>query len=237
MGTQFSGALGDVFGGALNSNAYAVSNGGAVITGRATNANSGALTAFNWTLLGEMNDLNHNGHSVQSEGLGVSADGGTSVGYGDNGGLYGAFRYHAGVYQDLGFLPGHNSSIAQGVSSDGSVVVGWSGVSGDGSSERSFVWTAVSGMQPLSATLTGRAAATGVSGDGDVVVGYDTPTGKGAARGYRFRRSVGDASHEPLGYLSGDTYGQANGVSANGNVVVGHSGHGITIRSFAGKAE
>jgi uncharacterized membrane protein len=61
----------------------------------------------------------------------------------------------------LGFVPGHASSKAHGVSADGSVVVGRSG--------EAFRWTAVGGMVSLGPLTRGGVA--DVSADGSTVVG------------------------------------------------------------------
>jgi probable HAF family extracellular repeat protein len=71
----------------------------------------------------------------------------------------------------LGTLPGCEYSSAQGVSADGSVVVGYA--YSFGTREQAFRWTEQMGMQPLEG-LPGYVGtvATDVSADGNIVVGY-----------------------------------------------------------------
>ena len=77
----------------------------------------------------------------------------------------------AAIFQGLGHLPGGVFTVAHGVSSDGSVVVGYSS-SGDASKTEAFRWTRTGGMQGLG-FLPGssNSYAYGVSGDGSTVVG------------------------------------------------------------------
>src|SRR5262245_51046831 len=78
----------------------------------------------------------------------------------------------AATITSLGYLPGDNYSSAYGVSGDGQVVAGISGLDGYGQSlYRAFRWTAASGMVGLG-YLPGdnHARAFAVSSDGLVVV-------------------------------------------------------------------
>ena len=106
-------------------------------------------------------------------------------------------------------LGGHAGSSATDVSDNGSVVVGNIGLT-------SFRWTASSGLVDLNA-----ASAAAVSADGSTVVGtHAAPHGTEA---YRWTQSGGIAN---LGFLPGQTQSFARDVSADGSVVVGHSGPG-----------
>jgi hypothetical protein len=82
--------------------------------------------------------------------------------------------------QDLGTLPGYDMSYADGVSADGSVVVG-------GSGRRAFRWTASGGMEDLNTTYASLLTngsylrwATAISPDGRYIVGqgYNAATGR-----------------------------------------------------------
>src|ERR687897_636447 len=75
------------------------------------------------------------------------------------------------AFEPLGFLSGANYSYANGVSADGSVVVGESGVSGYGEAVR-WVDGVLTGLGFLSGGS--QSVAHGVSGDGTVVVGIAT---------------------------------------------------------------
>jgi probable HAF family extracellular repeat protein len=115
--------------------------------------------------------------------------------------------------QDLGTLGG-NESWANGVSADGSVVVGVS--ENDSDQWRAFRWMAQGRMQDLG-TLGGCCSeASGVSADGSVVVG-EARNASGYVRAFRWTAAVG---MQDLGTLGGDGSG-AYGVSADGSVVVG----------------
>jgi probable HAF family extracellular repeat protein len=118
--------------------------------------------------------------------------------------------------QDLGSLGGWESE-ADGVSADGSVVVGWA--RNAAGYRRAFRWTAARGMQDLG-TLPGGGGseATAVSADGSVVVGYAYDAA-GQTRAFRWTAARG---MQDLGTLGGDR-SEARGVSADGSVVVGIS--------------
>ena len=115
---------------------------------------------------------------------------------------------HAAELIPLGFLPGAEWSDASDVSDDGTVVVG--------SSSGGFRWTVESGMVALEDLPSGRSprGAAGVSVDGNVVVGY-AQTGRGRLESYRWTLAGG---MKGLGTLKDNV---ANGVSADGSVVVG----------------
>lgn len=240
---DFSGGIGDVFGGGLGSVANGVATRAGhnfVVVGRGTNGVSAAagITAFYWTQYDGMHDFLNNLHAVQSTATAVSSDNSTVVGWGDSGNAhYEPFRQRlGGSYQLLSWLPGHDEGLALAVSGDGSTVVGWTGVNNDPSSERAFVWSEANGTQPLYAGLTTQSAASGISADGNIVVGYDTPPATGASRAFIFNRPQGGPGYQPLGYLPGDSYSEASAVSADGAVAVGHSGSGSGYQAFRWKS-
>jgi probable HAF family extracellular repeat protein len=121
------------------------------------------------------------------------------------------------TFQGLGDLAGGSfSSLAQGVSADGSVVVGI-GRSAPGS--EAFRWTSGTGMVGLGDLPGGgfSSVARGVSADGSVVVGI----GRSAPGSEAFRWTSGTGM-VGLGDLPGGGFSSdANGVSADGSVVVG----------------
>lgn len=112
----------------------------------------------------------------------------------------------------LGALPGCTNSSAQGVSNDGSVVVG--GLIGD--DRRAFRWTTAGGMVGLGCLPGGRhdSKATAVSKDGLVVVGYS---------GHEAFRWTAAGGMVGLGGLYPMIDSIASAVSSNGSVVVGWS--------------
>ena len=124
----------------------------------------------------------------------------------------------------LGDLPGGDyCGAAFGISADGSVIVG--GADTD-SREEAFRWTKDTGMVGLGVLPGDRAnsLATGGSADGSVVVGwaYSKPS-TGGDEAFRWTQDGGMVG---LGALPGDVGSRANGVSADGSVVVGQSGLG-----------
>jgi probable HAF family extracellular repeat protein len=114
----------------------------------------------------------------------------------------------------LGTLGGGGRSWANGVSADGTVVVG--GARDAAEYTRAFRWTASGGMQDLG-TLGGCCSeAWGISANGRVVVGR----AYNAAGYYRAFRWTASGGMQDLGTLGGG-YSVASGVSADGAVVVG----------------
>ena len=116
---------------------------------------------------------------------------------------------------DLG-TAGGNSSLANAVSADGSVVVGWAdNASGQ---DRAFRWTSAGGMENLGTLGGDYSSAKAVSADGSVVVGQaDNSVGNDIA--FRWTSAGG---MENLGTFGGDE-SEAVAVSADGSVVVGNA--------------
>jgi hypothetical protein len=142
---------------------------------------------------------------------GISADGSVVVGYNYSLNQYKseALRWtQKGGLIGLGFLPGGNDSRVNGVSVDGSVIVG-------SSMGEAFRWTQAEGMVGLGTLPSSRySSASGVSADGSIVVGSS------GGKVFRWTQAEGMVS---LGFS-----GNASGVSADGSVVVvGGSGGGI----------
>ena len=124
----------------------------------------------------------------------------------------------ADSFTTLGDLPGGTTySDAFGVSGDGNVVVGrsWTTL------PKAFRWTQAGGMADLG-TLAGHdtsdAYATNL--DGSVVVGYSASTTSGVSQAFRWTQATGVMVS--LGDLpNGIHYSLAQGVNADGSVVVG----------------
>ncbi len=177
-----------------------------------------ASEAFVWTAgvgmvgLGDLSDAQH----PFSFGYAVSADGSTIVGMSRNPqNRNEAFVWTAATEMlGMGYLPGATSSIARGVSADGSTIVGYS----DG---QAFIWTAATGMVGLG-TLSGFTSshAEGVSADGSTVVG-SCVNAQGEQEAFVWLVATGMVG---LGHLTAATSSVAIGVSADGSRIVGHSG-------------
>lgn len=137
-----------------------------------------------------------------------------------------AFRWTAETgFERLGILDGENGeSAALGVSADGSVVVGTSTSPGSGEFGEPFRWERSTGMIGLGDLPGGyfEGSATAVSADGSVVVGRSNSTlaPNGFGEGFRWTAATGLVG---LGVLTqtGFDYSFANGVSADGNSIVG----------------
>ena len=130
----------------------------------------------------------------------------------------------AGAIEILGAGSG---SVAQDVSADGSVVVGYTFAPGD---PVAFRWTSSSGYMPLG-DLSGGAnssGAYGISPDGQVIVG----AGVSAAGGEGFRWTAA-AGMVGLGDLSGGTHADvARATSGDGSVIAGYGSSSNGIEAF-----
>jgi probable HAF family extracellular repeat protein len=210
------------------STALAVSGNGLVVVGSSGFQQyvgaPGNYQAFRWTAGSGMVGLGHLPGYTNSDALAVSGNG--SVVVGRNGyqdldyvgapGKYQAFRWTAGSgMAGLGYLPGTTNSSANGVSADGSVIVGTSGI-------QAFRWTAGSGMVGLG-YLPGdnSSSANGVSGDGSIVVGNG-----GYGEAFRWTAGSGMQSLWDLLVTNGLNLDPglvpgASGISADGNTIVG----------------
>jgi probable HAF family extracellular repeat protein len=199
--------------------AWDVSDDGSVVAGYSATGTNGV--AFRWTAAGGIESLGRvAGRSGGTAARAVSADGTTVVGDGNTGAntVPEAFRWtRSGGAVGLGTFGGHATdlSIAEGVSADGSVVVGLS--TGGGRIE-AFRWSGPTGLVGLG-TLPGAptqwSSATDITRDGSVIVGTsDSLTGHRAVRW----TSIGI---EAIDQLSGAVGSYAYAVSGDGSVVVG----------------
>jgi probable HAF family extracellular repeat protein len=156
---------------------------------------------------------------------GISADGGTVVGFGipAAGGIE-AFRWtaEAGIV-GLGDVPPDENfhSYAYAVSADGSVIVGYGDSYSLGYQTRqAFRWTEEAGVTILPNLLGGSGIwATDVSSDGSVIVGQAHLSGVNPPEEpFRWTEEAGMVS---LGSMPGAHQTWAFGVSADGTIVVG----------------
>jgi len=124
-------------------------------------------------------------------------------------------RADASEICDLGTLPLETASAAQGVSGDGTVVVG--GLLDDGDSEPAFRWDESAGLAALT-LLPGAttSVARGVNADGSVIVGtsFDGTTRSAV-------RWVEGAGVSSLGTLVGGGDSEATAVNADGSKIAG----------------
>lgn len=118
----------------------------------------------------------------------------------------------------LGCLPGKTYSVGQGISADGTVIVGQSGRPGSPQTIEGFRWTKQEGMTGLG-FLPGMTEddALSVSADGQVIIGT-TYGGDCNGQAFRWTRATGIVG---LGFLPGQNYSFARALSADGSVVAG----------------
>ncbi len=209
--------------------AEGVSADGATVVGWFQAEPRGRIEAVHWnTATGAVGLGDLIGDEFQSEAYAVSADGSVVVGTATAAGaLPGlgtrhleAFRWtSAGGMVGLGGLSGNLSwTGAQGVSDDGTVVVGF--LNGNLPIE-AMRWTAATGMVGLGDLSGGDfdSRAYGVSADGNVVVGHGN-----SASGTEAVLWTSGGGMMGLGDLPGGNFeSRAYGVSADGSTVVGQS--------------
>jgi probable HAF family extracellular repeat protein len=187
--------------------------------------------AFRWTTTGGRTGLGDlPGGLFDSNGTDISDDGSIIVGtsrssIGDEG-----FRWTAGTGMvGLGIA----TSITNGISGDGSVMVG--SVEFPGFGPQAFRWTAgtgVVGLGDFAGTLPGLYYSIGydVSSDGTVVIGQGNHSASGSIEAFRWTSTTGMVG---IGDLPGGSfYSQAYAVSGNGNAIVGTSSAGAGSEAF-----
>ena len=234
--TQSGGlvALGFIGGGGArpDGRANAASRDGGVIVGSTTNA-SNLTEAFRWqnnAIVG-LGFLGGTGVNRRSDANGVNGDGSVIVGASSSSSSsFEAYRWtQAGGMQALGFLGAEKISSATAVTPDGLVVVGYSGQQ----TEQAFRWTQAGGMAGLGLLSTAgsfnssRAAA--VSADGSIIVGSASSPNAAFMAGEAFRWTQASGIKSLTGLLTGagvalgngDHLESAEGVSANGQIIVG----------------
>jgi probable HAF family extracellular repeat protein len=160
-------------------------------------AGSGLITASEFIALG------------QPSASAVSADGSVVVGTSDGS----AWRWTAETgFQQLTDEDGDVIFHARGVSSDGSVIVGWVG---DWESREAAKWSDESGIVRLGLPGGALSSASGVSDDGSVIAGYSYSTDP-VVQAFRWTAANGI---ELLGVPEGFTRSMAGGVSADGSII------------------
>lgn len=240
------GVIGTVYSSSA-SNATGVSSDGSVVVGQSTFDMVGVNNrAFRWTQAGGMVDLGTLPGGNDSRAAAVNSDGTVVVGSSNatgTGSNTHAFRWtQAGGMVSLGTLAGGTHSYARGVNSDGSVVVGGANIGGAGSDTAAFRWTQSTGMVNLGFLGAGNfSQANAVSGDGSVVVGLAMIDTAYTHRAFRWTQATGIQSVEDWLRANGvtvpvDITAGANGVSADGSVVVGSLNSGSSFLARVGGA-
>ncbi len=134
-----------------------------------------------------------------------------------------AFRWtQATGMTGLGFLPGYSWSNANGISADGTTIIGYVG-NPIPDQYQAMYWTQATGMVGLGSLPTapgGNSFANAVSANGSVIVG--SAVGDGALNQHAFRWTQATGMQD-LGTLPGGVYSYAVAVSADGTIVAGGS--------------
>jgi probable HAF family extracellular repeat protein len=140
-----------------------------------------------------------------------------------------ALAQAAGI-TNLGALNGGTMSRAQGLSSNGSVIVGGAFDGAAGNAVRAFRWTQAGGMVSLGVLNGGTgSSASAVNSDGSVIVGSVADGAAGNAfRAFRWTQAGGLVS---LGTLNGGMTSSASGVNTDGSVVVGGAADGTAANA------
>lgn len=206
--------LGDLPGGYHYSEAFGCSANGNIVVGATDEGRSGGEggSPFQWSIFGGMRWLGTlGGPLTYGQAMACSDDGGVIVGASQSPNGIEAFRWNriAGM-QNIGDLPGGPvNARAMAVSGDGSVVVGYG--SRTDVYDEAFRWTKEEGMVGLGFS---RSAALGISRDGKYIVGIRQ------GRAFRWTKDTGYQILPTLyGVFGSNNY--AEGVSADGNVIVG----------------
>lgn len=214
--------------GKLSSQANGVSADGTVVVG--VTGSDGRHQAFRWTAGSGMEGIGFlDGSSTASMAYAISADGTVIVGQNVGENSYTdarAFRWTAeDGMQSLGVMGhdenGKSSSMASGVSADGSVIVGSSSSAPGG---QAFRWTAGGGMQGLGFIGADQygdgywSSATDVSDDGSVVIGSSSSP-SGNSQTYRWV----NGSMQAIPFMYGGSVAGANDVSGNGLHITGYN--------------
>jgi uncharacterized membrane protein len=169
------------------STATGVSTNGSVVVGY---ADGGSIhQAFRWTAAtGPVTLADLPGGLTHAQARATSGDGAIAVGFSTSGRATNgeAVMWDATGVHPLSANPGPFTSVANGISQDGSIIVGRQSFTS--SLDEAFVWDADNGLQNLRLLLASRGVnlagwrldeATGISPDGSTVVGFGTnPSGQ-----------------------------------------------------------
>lgn len=216
--------------GTVNSSAKAISTDGSAIVGWVA-ANSAPSQALLWTSGGFQILTDLAGTTGGSKALGVSSTGSFVVGVGNLSNVDQAVRWRTSDNSVLGLgqLAGGSGSRAAAVSSDGGIVIGTA--FNASSSQRAFIWrestSTMSELQMLAGAYN-QSAANGISADGSIVAGRVW----GSLGRATYWTTSDNVAHD-MGTLAGDNNSGATAISANGQVIVGHSSNsGGDYRAF-----
>ena len=156
---------------------------------------------------------------------GVSSDGLVSVGRSTIGGGAKAFKIVGGTYTQLNNLSGGSTSWATAACSNGSLIVGTSYDSSGAGQAVSWTGTTPTQLDSILNPLFLLSSARGVSANGGTIVGSGFGSTSGVYEAFYFQNAtLTSLSGAFVGALYSNwaaVYSFANGVSADGNLVVG----------------
>ncbi|MBI1191107.1 MAG: hypothetical protein GC200_10560 [Tepidisphaera sp.] len=212
--------------------AYAISGDGVHAAGYASSGSSLYSIRWNGNILQFLGGLPSSTSNYQSIALAINEDGSVVVGHSPTTSTVVAYRWTAvGGFENLGVLAGFDSSDANGVSADGTVVVG--ACTANSGMSRAFRWTRSLGMQSLGTNPTARALA--ASGDGSIIVGY----GGGTAIVWTAQTGIVNLSAYLAAHgvnSTGWVFSAAYAISKDGTTIVGLGGSsGFPTRGFVAR--
>ena len=220
------GALG--VGSSFTSEAFGISYDGQVAVGASQGASG--FEPIKWTRSGGLTSLGM--PATLGWAQGASSNGSVIAGrdYDSSTGDHAWAWTQATGFTDLGSLPGTSNGVGNGISPDGSTIVGAS----DGSRVEAFRWTASSGISALGMGSGLATNAFSASSNGSIIVGYDYYSNTG----YEPMRWTQATGIVDMGFLPGDNLGMAYGVSSDGSTIVGFSGsHAFSWRAATGMVD
>ncbi|WP_334158509.1 autotransporter domain-containing protein [Oryzomicrobium sp.] len=207
-----------------SSAAQAISLDGSTLVG--WGIQSGNRIALLWTSAGVSILPSLAGATTDNKAEGISATGQYAVGFNSVSNQYEAVRWDIAnnSVTALGQLAGGMGSMAKAISADGAIVAGTAFDSLH--HQRAFVWREATPVMTELPMLTGaynQSSAEAISSNGSTVVGlvYGSST-----RAVYWTVDSTTATVHDLGTLPGKTDSWATNISANGQVIIGHSSNG-----------
>ncbi len=199
------------------SKVYSISGNGQVVVGSSYGDNNFGVACL-WTVQSGVVGLGTLENYPTSEAYAASQDGGIIGGTCNLYDIYLAFRWSKidGIRRVPSSDPNFIPNTVQGISADGTVLVG---IGGGGYAPQAYRWTAPGRLEELGfLTSVKSSEAMGVSADGSVIVG-SSANDKGMSQPVKWPASGGIVTF-PL--LKGSFGGVAFGISGDGTVAVGN---------------